>query len=342
MFYTSYLNNDKNHSTIALYDIEKGLVWDKSISNKYLRIAIDKKNNLYTYGLHNNIDIYDTKGELLGRYITQGGLGISTSYDGKYIVTNSYKNIKVFDNSKPPSKNIIQDIQVYQTPEENITYHNIPKGATFSTSRSTAILNSTPLIKSKIKDSIEYKQLLKEKNTLLKKLSYVKVNHYLNEVEYSRKNISPLQKLYKNKTNSAFWKSNNTLHDAHLNWRKHVENFLTFKETHSPLFKKLNDEKKAGLIDRKLFYSKNKVIDEELKTAYPVKFRSLKMNFINALREMWLAAGELWLSQQKKNDTEALTDWLPKSSLSTLKKSTIFINLNEKITTIDNKLDAFK
>jgi hypothetical protein len=66
------------------------------------------------------------------------------------------------------------------------------------------------------------------------------------------------------------------------------------------------------------------------------------MNFINALREMWLAAGELWLSQQKKNDTEALTDWLPKSSLSTLKKSTIFINLNEKITTIDNKLDAFK
>lgn len=340
-FYASYLDNNKKQNVLTLYDIEKGLmIWDRVTKSKYNKISTDKDNNLYTCGNYSNIKIYNSLGQLLDTIITTGCINISSSKNGKIIVTNSSNALRIFDYDEP--KYTFQTYRVHKTPFKDITYHSIPKGATFNTSRYTAILVSTPPTKSKIEDSVEYKQLLKEKNILLKKLSYVKVDHYLNEVEYSRKSIAPLQKLYKNKTSTAFWKSNNTLHDAYVNWRKHVETFFTFKETKSPLFKKLYDEKKKGLIDRKLFYSKNKVIEEELKTTYPIKFETLKMNFINALRKMWLAAGKQWLSQQKKNNTVALTDWLPKSSLSTLKKSTIFINLNEKITTIDSKLDTFK
>jgi len=330
---------------IDLYDIEKGLIWSKKTPHYNVKIDIDQKNNLYSYGIRcrsNKIMVFQPNGKILKIIrADDSGTSISVSDDGKSIITSSFSELKIlqkFDSINSDSFN--NEINIIE-PVHIIHYDKEGYIITKNTNEIFKIKSDAVKKEKTLKDSpyrnLTDDQLINHINRIGNELNYLKVQHFLILVEKLNHNHMPLTKI-KNNELKAYWETVPHLQRFYFEWSKNARKEKKFKYKHEPGFSKLSRDWRDKKVELEKYYSRHRKLIANLNAKFPETYPKLRENTSKSLKKMWLESGKYMLKKYKEENKKIPIYWIPKNKLTSLKFNEKYIKLNSDLTSYKKEI----
>lgn len=180
--------------------------------------------------------------------------------------------------------------------------------------------------------------LKQRKGELNKEIDYLKVKHFLNQVEQLEYSHMPLTKI-KNDEVKAYWESIPKLQEFYHDWKLNAKIRDDFQDKYEPGFRELSVNWHTKSIELQEYYKQHRALVAGLRMKYPDIYPNLLEKHTKSLRKMWLEAGKYMLEKYKIENKDFPTYWIPAKRLKTLHFNNDYKELVNEIITLQKELN---